>query len=771
MNNRSFPNLNRLMVILFLAFNISLFGANSTLTDSFVERLYSNIFNRTADQSGKDYWRGEFDKGKTALEVAKFFYDSNEMKDLNLSDEEFVNRTYKTFFDREPDDEGKSYWLGEMREKGRLREQVFYGFAMSDEFKGVCKDYGVDAYDEKDLLYAFIERFYNYILQRNSDYEGREFWYERLSKGDKTASDIVKNFFFSKEFLDKNVNDDEFITIAYRTILNREPDSEGKKYWIGELKKKSREDILTLFLASDEFDTLSKEFLKDGNKQPSYDYEYKAEYKGLKLYSKNISPNDYKLEQLSEEEFDALSEEDKFMVADKLLSTLYFGMPYLKLKDLIDSKQFITTVKNGIKTNSNDLDEVEAYMENENFFAYPSWGKNEIYKILERFYLLEKLDKNYIDFWSAYVLTQTIMFSPAYELASSHTPNITRVYSRLVRNFRDETTIGYSTFLYMISEDNWRRFRSPEDNGREMLEIFTMDFDDSHVPVSAQALKNWKLDRDYDTLVIGLNENRKPLSLFNTTIYNGFDFYRELVKSDQFLKTAIRRVTDIYFPDFNETKKSEITDKVFSSKPQTWEDVLLQIVFSKEYLLHSERVKSAEETFFFLSKKMNYKHDKYFFGRFVSDLENMGQAAMKYKLGKKSEVPLDTQSFMNYHKFIREEVLMRDVNDNELNNYDWGKNGWIQKEFLSDDKFSGIMFNEYKKFVDSLADYLFMTVVSRKADEEEKTLFEKHMLKDNGEPASNFELNKLEDRVRAAVIILDYLSRLKETYRYRKVEK
>ena len=762
---------HKYLFMIFLSF-IPLIAANETLIDSFIDRLYTNIFNRSADDAGREYWKGEFDKGRSALDVAKFFYDSKEMQDQNLSDEEFINRSYKTFFDREADTEGKNYWLDQLKSKKKIREQVFYGFAMSDEFKKVCKDYGVDVYNQKDLLYAFIERFYNYILGRKSDYEGREFWYQRLSKGDKTASDIVKNFFFSKEFLDKNVDNEEFIEIAYRTILNREADDEGKRFWLDRLKKSSREDILNSFLASEEFASLSKEFLQSSeSKNPSYDYEYKAEYKGLKLYSKNISSDNYKLEQLSEDEFDTLSPEDKFIVADKLLATLYFGIPYLDLKDLIDSKKFITTIKNGIKQQSNNLDEVEDYMENENLFSYPSWGKNEIYKVLERFYLLKKLDKEYINFWSAYVLTQTIMFSPAYELSSSHRPNITRVYSRLVRNFRDEATIGYSTFLYMISEDNWRRFRSPEDNGREMLEIFTMDFDDSHVPIAATALKNWKLDRDYDTLVIGLNENRKPLELFNTTIYNGFDFYREMAKSDRFLKSVIRRLNDIYFPDFNETKKDEITDKIFSSKPQTWQDILLQIVFSKEYLLYSQRLKSAEEAFFSLAKKMNYKHDKYFFARFANDLESMGQAAMKYKLGKKTEVPLDTQSFMSYHKFIREEVLMKYVTQKDINNYDWGKNGWISQEFLSDDKFSGIMFNEYKKFIDTLADYLFMSVISRKADEDEKALFEKHMLNDNGEPVSRFELNKQDDRDRAAVLILDYLSRLKETYRYKRIDK
>jgi len=87
----------------------------------------------------------------------------------------------------------------------------------------------------------------------------------------------------------------------------------------------------------------------------------------------------------------------------------------------------------------------------------------------------------------------------------------------MVRNLQDDSTMAYSTYLHMISSDNWRRFRSPEDNGREMMEIYTLMFDDSKVPIAGKALQNWKLDRDNDTLVIGLNENTQELSLFNTT--------------------------------------------------------------------------------------------------------------------------------------------------------------------------------------------------------------------------------------------------------------
>lgn len=502
---------------------------------------------------------------------------------------------------------------------------------------------------------------------------------------------------------------------------------------------------------------------------PKYDYDYE----GLALYAKNMSVDAYRLASLSDNDFNALSAAQKEMVADKLLSTLYFGMPRYEMETLIDSGNFITAIRTMIKEETNDLEEVEIRLndnggEDEEFYfsTWPS-GTAEVSRILARFYALEHLDKHYIDYWSAYVLTSTIMFSPAYELASSHAPNIDRVYSALVRNSRDEITAKYSTFLHMASDDNWRRFRSPEDNGREMMEIYLLDFDDTHVPIAGQALKNWKLDRDNDTLVIGLDENTQTLPLFGTTITNGFDFYRELVKSSDFNKGVTGRLVDIYFPTFSSTEKSSVVANIVSSNPKTWQDILLQIVFSKAYLLNSDKPKSAEELFYSLEKKIHFQHRRGFFSSFARSLTEMNQASMKYKLGKYSEVPLDTQSFITYHKYIRENVLISSRNE-------WSS-GWIAEELINDDIFEGISAYEYQKILDRLIDHLFLSAIARTATEEEKELFRSHMLKDDGTYSSDFELFKtsdkpLDERIRAAITIMDYISRLSQTYRFEKVQ-
>jgi hypothetical protein len=339
-----------------------------------------------------------------------------------------------------------------------------------------------------------------------------------------------------------------------------------------------------------------------------------------------------------------------------------------------------------------------------------------------------------------------------------------------VRSLEEESTAAYLTYIHMMSSDNWRRFRSPEDNGREMMEIYLLDFDDAKVPLAGLALQNWKLDRDNDTLVVGLNENTKPISLFNTTVYNGDDFYRELAKSDAFKKGVVQRLVDFFFTTHTLKRKESIVSKIVSSHPNTWQDILVQIVFSKEFLLNSDRAKSAEELFYSLAKKIEYKHYRGTFQNFNRALIEMHQASMKYKLGKLERVPLDTLSFINYHKYIREQILTRNANADKLNNYTaWNSYGW-RPSFIDEKNFS-LDPNNPKASLDSFITYLFKSTISRVPTSAELKLFEDHMLVvEDGQIKFPYAFELSTDRrTNAAILVLDYISRLTELYRFKKV--
>ncbi len=523
--------------------------------------------------------------------------------------------------------------------------------------------------------------------------------------------------------------------------------------------------LLFIGCGSSEPNDGSNTIVDDGTK-------YSLTYKGLRFYAHDLPASSYKLTQVDDKAFNALSQENKLLVANKLLSTLFFGYPLPELKERIDSGTFISTLQAQLKEQINDKEEIENYIRNNDFFFHANYTNDEVDNILARFYAMDDLDAYYLDNWISYILTQTIMFSPAYELESSHEPNTERVYNAMVRNLQEDATMAYSTYLHMISSDNWRRFRSPEDNGREMMEIYALIFDDTKVPIAGKALQNWKLDRDNDTLVIGLNENTTPLSLFNTSITNGDDFYRELAKSKEFQKGVTTRLVDFFLTTSSKNVKERAIRDIVASNPQNWQDVLLQLIFSKTYLYDSNRAKSAEETFYSLSKKMDYKHYHRTFSNFSNALEEMHQASMKYKLGKLKRVPLDTLSFINYHKYIRENLMLRYVNPKKLNNYkDYDSHGW-KPSFISESRFN-LSQDDIKSTLDSLIHYLFQSTISRKATSQELALFEKHMLvmeEGNLDYVSGFNLLKTSERTNASVLILDYISRLNALYQYKKVQ-
>jgi len=504
----------------------------------------------------------------------------------------------------------------------------------------------------------------------------------------------------------------------------------------------------------------------------------RSEYRGLNFYYKNMPSSEYRLPQLTDASYNTLNETQKLQIADKLLSTLFFGYPLKVLQGKIASGGFIESIRSALEVDNTDKEWLENYIIDEDIFRQSSYNEQVAVDILTRFYAMKKLDGYFIKNWTAYILAQTIMFSPAYELESTHTPNIARVYNRLVNMLEVESGMRYITYVHMMSEDNWRRFRSPEDNGREMMEIFTLDMNDSHVPLAGQALKNWKLDRDSDTLVVSLNENRQPLSLFGTTVYNGDDFYREMAKSDQFTQGVTSRIVNFFFPNTIASKKTQIINSILSSKPETWQDILLQVVFSEEYLLDNSRAKSAEELFFSVAKKTDFKHRTSTFHELKDALEEMHQASMKYKLGKLKRVPLDTLSFANYHKYIRERILLRKSTPDKETEYDaWDRQGWSEK-FVANENFS-FDGEDVVNSLDSLIQYLFTTITSRNATSTELALFRAHMVIGEGSEqilSNTFNMFRTDDdpqtqreqreyrKTNIAIIVLDYISRLSETY-------
>ena len=112
--------------------------APGDLTYAFVERMYTTALKRESDPDGKEFWANELSNFiSTGESVGVSFFLSPEMESMNLSNEEFVTRLYKTFMDRDPETEGFNFWVKFLND-GNSREAAVYGFTRSEEFLNKC---------------------------------------------------------------------------------------------------------------------------------------------------------------------------------------------------------------------------------------------------------------------------------------------------------------------------------------------------------------------------------------------------------------------------------------------------------------------------------------------------------------------------------------------------------------------------------------------------------------------------------------------------------
>lgn len=118
-----------------------------------------------------------------------------------------------------------------------------------------------------DPVAGFVDRLYTNILQRNPDDEGLGAWTEVLKSGREQGAKVAQGFIESPEFQKRNLTDAQYITILYRTFLDREPDAGGLNSWLSVLDSGlSRMHVCKGFAESNEFTKICQEYgIQRGN--------------------------------------------------------------------------------------------------------------------------------------------------------------------------------------------------------------------------------------------------------------------------------------------------------------------------------------------------------------------------------------------------------------------------------------------------------------------------------------------------------------------------
>ena len=154
------------------------------------------------------------------------------------------------------------------------RDAVVNGFIDSVEWCNLCARYGIKsgapnakATTPSANALKFATRLYTECLGRTPDEDGLQFWALRLTNLESSGYEAARDFFESKEFQNKNVYDETYVKLLYRTFMGRDFDQGGLEFWLGHLSTDmTRLQVLQGFAQSQEFTNICNEYgIERGN--------------------------------------------------------------------------------------------------------------------------------------------------------------------------------------------------------------------------------------------------------------------------------------------------------------------------------------------------------------------------------------------------------------------------------------------------------------------------------------------------------------------------
>lgn len=130
-------------------------------------------------------------------------------------------------------------------------------FSCSDEEIILQNSFGTPSEPptQKELINGFVTRMYQQCLSREPDTDGLNGWAGQLEIGNMNGAQIAEAFVFSNEMLSKNLSDEEFVKVLYRSMMGREADTDGLNGWVSQLQNAymTRSEVTKAFVEATEF--------------------------------------------------------------------------------------------------------------------------------------------------------------------------------------------------------------------------------------------------------------------------------------------------------------------------------------------------------------------------------------------------------------------------------------------------------------------------------------------------------------------------------------
>jgi len=394
---------------------------------------------------------------------------------------------------------------------------------------------------------------------------------------------------------------------------------------------------------------------------------------------------------MSDAQFNALPIDTQYKVVNKLLSSVYNGMPVDEFYSLTagtalrtrqDSDFNLSQLRTAMQTPLSqeakleldaeivgDEDRLDDLGQAAPLEARFNFDRNRPKQMPLARMFQYPISRDAYSQWMAWHLANTILFSPAEEIDSADVTDVQNLFRRLDLQIMSGTNIRDMVATHQRSVQNWRRFRSPEDNTREMIEIYLGLFDkDEDVPRASQACQDLYLTDESDGYKLAYTDypNSEPVLVLDQYVTNCNDFYDVIAGHPLLIPRVTSVLVDYFFTGKSVKERLAITAAIHDGNPQTFEDIFTSILFSTTYLMDTERPKSFEEAFMGTAKRLKWDAHRDVFRGMTSgsgslaraEMSEMGWSAMSFKLGRVSSVPLDSLSFGNFHKALREELLM-----------------------------------------------------------------------------------------------------------------
>ena len=195
---------------------------------------------------------------------------------------------YQVFLNRKGGDEEIQKWVS-VAEKGVSETYLISGFAASAEFTEICSKYGIargdieltEARDINPLVSEFTVKSYR-AYDRKPDGDEINNIVIKLKKS-LTGENFIKEIFTSKEYIDRNRTDEEYVRDVFLAAYDREPTEDEIITLLTSDEELNRTELLDTVTNSEEF----KEYCKKLNVNANFPYPLALEVLntvGMDLY-------------------------------------------------------------------------------------------------------------------------------------------------------------------------------------------------------------------------------------------------------------------------------------------------------------------------------------------------------------------------------------------------------------------------------------------------------------------------------------------------------